>query len=628
MFVLERMTAHIIIRGRNKFATPPSVLCSVLLFHIRIINQRVEGHNIFSELVCVLSEAKGMVKIMTIKTKLPMGIEDFKRIRSEGFYYVDKTGLIRDFLENEAYVNLFTRPRRFGKTLNMSMLKYFFEIGSDSTLFDGLEISKEKELCAEYMGKFPVISVTLKGATGENFAEAKDMLRRIIGKESMRFQFLMQSDKLTEIEKNQYMALVNTNKAGVFTMPDEVLKDSLQMLSQLLQRHYDQRVVILIDEYEVPLDKAYQSGYYDVMVELIRVLFGNAFKTNNSLYFAVLTGCLRISKESIFTGLNNFNVHTVKDVQYREYFGFTDDEVQALLRDYGFMGKYNMIKEWYNGYHFGNLDIYCPWDVVSYCHALKMNPSEFPQNYWVNTSSNSIIRSFLGRANATTKNEIEQLINGKSVKKRIHQELTYRDLDSRQDHLWSILFTTGYLTQHGTQTGDLTELVIPNKEIQWIFVEQIRDWFEEKTTSNRERLENFCRAFQEKDIFAIEKGFHEYLEDMISIRDTSVRKGMKENFYHGLLLGILGNMDDWIVQSNVESGEGYSDISIQIRRKGIGIVIELKYAENGAFDEACKEAVKQINERNYEESLIKEGMTKIHKYGIACYKKRCKVITE
>ena len=628
MFVLERMTAHIIIRGRNKFATPPSVLCSVLLFHIRIINQRVEGHNIFSELVCVLSEAKGMVKIMTIKTKLPMGIEDFKRIRSEGFYYVDKTGLIRDFLENEAYVNLFTRPRRFGKTLNMSMLKYFFEIGSDSTLFDGLEISKEKELCAEYMGKFPVISVTLKGATGENFAEAKDMLRRIIGKESMRFQFLMQSDKLTEIEKNQYMALVNTNKAGVFTMPDEVLKDSLQMLSQLLQRHYDQRVVILIDEYDVPLDKAYQSGYYDVMVELIRVLFGNAFKTNNSLYFAVLTGCLRISKESIFTGLNNFNVHTVKDVQYREYFGFTDDEVQALLRDYGFMGKYNMIKEWYNGYHFGNLDIYCPWDVVSYCHALKMNPSEFPQNYWVNTSSNSIIRSFLGRANATTKNEIEQLINGKSVKKRIHQELTYRDLDSRQDHLWSILFTTGYLTQHGTQTGDLTELVIPNKEIQWIFVEQIRDWFEEKTTSNRERLENFRRAFQEKDIFAIEKGFHEYLEDMISIRDTSVRKGMKENFYHGLLLGILGNMDDWIVQSNVESGEGYSDISIQIRRKGIGIVIELKYAENGAFDEACKEAVKQINERNYEESLIKEGMTKIHKYGIACYKKRCKVITE
>ena len=565
---------------------------------------------------------------MTMKKKLPMGIEDFKRIRSEGFYYVDKTGLIRDFLENEAYVNLFTRPRRFGKTLNMSMLKYFFEIGGDSTLFDGLEIAKEKELCAKYMGKFPVIAITLKGASGRTFEEALGMLRNIIGNEAMRFQFLLQSMQLTEIEHKRYEALINIDKTGSYTMSDELLKDSLFILSQLLQKHYHQSVVILIDEYDVPLDKAYQSGYYDAMVELIRVLFGNAFKTNSSLYLAVLTGCLRISKESIFTGLNNFKVYTVKDVRYKEYFGFTDEEVKQMLEYYGFTDQYYAVKEWYDGYLFGDLGIYCPWDVINYCGDLRDASVTEPQNYWVNTSSNSIIRSFLGRANATTKNEIEQLINGKSVKKRIHQELTYRDLDSRQDHLWSILFTTGYLTQHGTQTGDLTELVIPNKEIQWIFVEQIRDWFEEKTTSNRERLENFCRAFQEKDIFAIEKGFHEYLEDMISIRDTSVRKGMKENFYHGLLLGILGNMDDWIVQSNVESGEGYSDISIQIRRKGIGIVIELKYAENGAFDEACKEAVKQINERNYEESLIKEGMTKIHKYGIACYKKRCKVITE
>ena len=565
---------------------------------------------------------------MGIKTKLPMGIEDFKRIRSEEFYYIDKTGLIRELLENEAYVNLFTRPRRFGKTLNMSMLKYFFEIGGDSALFDDLEIAKEKELCAKYMGKFPVIAITLKGASGRTFEEALGMLRNIIGNEAMRFQFLLQSMQLTEIEHKRYEALINIDKTGSYTMSDELLKDSLFILSQLLQKHYHQSVVILIDEYDVPLDKAYQSGYYDAMVELIRVLFGNAFKTNSSLYLAVLTGCLRISKESIFTGLNNFKVYTVKDVRYKEYFGFTDEEVKQMLEYYGFTDQYYVVKEWYDGYLFGDLGIYCPWDVINYCGDLRDASVTEPQNYWVNTSSNSIIRSFLGRANATTKNEIEQLINGKSVKKRIHQELTYRDLDSRQDHLWSILFTTGYLTQHGTQTGDLTELVIPNKEIQWIFVEQIRDWFEEKTTSNRERLENFCRAFQEKDIFAIEKGFHEYLEDMISIRDTSVRKGMKENFYHGLLLGILGNMDDWIVQSNVESGEGYSDISIQIRRKGIGIVIELKYAENGAFDEACKEAVKQINERNYEESLIKEGMTKIHKYGIACYKKRCKVITE
>ena len=564
---------------------------------------------------------------MGIKTKLPMGIEDFKRIRSEEFYYIDKTGLIRELLENEAYVNLFTRPRRFGKTLNMSMLKYFFEIGDDSTLFDGLEIAKEKELCAKYMGKFPVIAITLKGASGRTFEEALGMLRNIIGNEAMRFQFLLQSMQLTEIEHKRYEALINIDKTGSYTMSDELLKDSLFILSQLLQKHYHQNVVILIDEYDVPLDKAYQSGYYDAMVELIRVLFGNAFKTNSSLYFAVLTGCLRISKESIFTGLNNFNVYTVKDVQYKEYFGFTDNEVKALLKYYGFTDKYNRIKEWYNGYRFGDLDIYCPWDVVSYCHALKMNPLTEPQNYWVNTSSNSIIRSFLGRANATTKNEIEQLINGKSVKKRIHQELTYRDLDSRQDHLWSILFTTGYLTQCGTQTGDVTELVIPNKEIQWIFVEQIRDWFDDETIKNRERLENFCRAFEENNVVAIENGFQEYLEDMISIRDTSVRKGMKENFYHGLLLGILGNMDNWIVQSNAELGDGYSDISIEIRRKRIGIVIELKYAENGAFEEACKEAVEQINERNYEKSLEGDGMTTIYKYGIACYKKRCKVIS-
>ena len=564
---------------------------------------------------------------MGIKTKLPMGIEDFKEMRVQGFYYIDKTGLIKELLEHFGKVNLFTRPRRFGKTLNMSMLKYFFEIGGDSTLFDGLEIAKEKELCAKYMGKFPVIAITLKGASGRTFEEALGMLRNIIGNEAMRFQFLLQSMQLTEIEHKRYEALINIDKTGSYTMSDELLKDSLFMLSQLLQKHYHQNVVILIDEYDVPLDKAYQSGYYDAMVELIRVLFGNAFKTNSSLYFAVLTGCLRISKESIFTGLNNFKVYTVKDVRYKEYFGFTDEEVKQMLEYYGFTDQYYAVKEWYDGYLFGDLGIYCPWDVINYCGDLRDASVTEPQNYWVNTSSNSIIRSFLGRANATTKNEIEQLINGKSVKKRIHQELTYRDLDSRQDHLWSILFTTGYLTQCGTQTGDVTELVIPNKEIQWIFVEQIRDWFDDETTKNRERLENFCRAFEENNVLAIENGFQEYLEDMISIRDTSVRKGMKENFYHGLLLGILGNMDNWIVQSNAESGDGYSDISIEIRRKRIGIVIELKYAEDGAFEEACKEAMEQINERNYEKSLKSDGMTTIYKYGIACYKKCCNVIS-
>jgi len=563
-----------------------------------------------------------------MKTKLPMGIENFREIRRQKFYYVDKTALIRELLENWGKVNLFTRPRRFGKTLNMSMLKCFFEIGSDSALFDGLEISKETQLCEEYLGKFPVISITLKGATGRTFDEAKSMLRRLIGKEAQRFQVLMQSDKLTALEHQQYKTLIHMNDKGIFTMEDEVLKDSLFTLTQLLKKHYGQDVIMLIDEYDVPLDKAYQSGYYDDMVELIRSLFGNAFKTNDSLYFAVLTGCLRISKESIFTGLNNFNVYTVKDVQYHEAFGFTDVEVRQMLEDYGFMEKYDAIKAWYDGYRFGTLDIYCPWDVVSYCHALKMKPTITPKNYWINTSSNDIVRRFVSRANTTTRDEIEVLIDGGSVKKRIRQELTYRDLDSNIDNLWSILFTTGYLTQRGFDSNDLTELVIPNREIRWIFVQQIREWFQEESVKDRKKLESFCRAFQENDTKAIEKGFNEYLWNTISIRDTSVRKEMKENFYHGILLGLLAYMDGWLVKSNAESGEGYSDISIEIRQREIGIVIELKYAENGTFDVSCQEALRQIHERKYETVLIENGLHTIYRYGIACYKKRCKVVSE
>ncbi len=565
---------------------------------------------------------------MEMKTRLPMGIESFKEIRRQKFYYVDKTALIRELLENWGKVTLFTRPRRFGKTLNMSMLRCFFEIGSDKALFDGLEISRETQLCEEYQGKFPVISITLKGATGRTFDEAKNMLRRLIGKEAQRFQFLMESDKLTELEHQQYKTLIHMNEKGIFDMEDEVLKDSLLTLSQLLKKHYQQDVIILIDEYDVPLDKAYQSGYYDDMVDLIRSLFGNALKTNDSLYFAVLTGCLRISRESIFTGLNNFNVYTVKNVQYHEAFGFTDAEVRQMLEYYGFMEKYDVIKEWYDGYRFGTLDIYCPWDVVSYCHALKMQPTVSPQNYWVNTSSNDIIRRFVSKANTTTRDELELLIDGGSVKKMIRQELTYRDLDSSIDNLWSILFTTGYLTQRGTESGDLTELVIPNREIRWIFVQQIREWFREESVKDTEKLESFCRAFQENDTTAIEKGFNDYLWNTISIRDTSVRKEMKENFYHGILLGLLAYMDGWLVKSNAESGEGYSDISIEIRQHEIGIVIELKYAEDGAFEAGCQEALRQIHEKEYESALIKNGLHTIYRYGIACYKKRCKVVSE
>ena len=564
---------------------------------------------------------------MAGKRKLPMGIENFREMRTGGFYYVDKTGLIKTLLENPGKVSLFTRPRRFGKTLNMSMLKYFFEIGSDTTIFDGLEIAGEKELCEKYMGKFPVISITLKGATGQNFEEARVMLRRIIGKEALRFQFLMQSDRLTETDRLQYRALIAMDTTGAFTMSNELLKDSLLTLSQLLQRHYGQNVVMLIDEYDVPLDKAYQSGYYDSMVELVKVLFGNAFKTNDSLEFAVLTGCLRISKESIFTGLNNFKVYTVKDVRYKEYFGFTDAEVRQMLEYYGFSDQYGAVREWYDGYRFGSLGIYCPWDVVNYCADLRDGSVTEPQNYWVNTSSNSIIRKFIDMADAATKDEIERLIGGGSIRKKIRQELTYRDLDSGIDNLWSILFTTGYLTQDGYHDNGMTGLVIPNREVRWIFEEQIQDWFKAETRKDLQMLENFCRAFEKNDTDAIEKGFTVYLRKTISVRDTSVRKDMKENFYHGVLLGLFAGMKGWKVKSNAESGDGYSDISVEVEDKDIGIVIELKYAENAAFDNGCKEALKQVYDNNYEEALLDDGMTTIYRYGIACYKKRCKVVS-
>ena len=565
---------------------------------------------------------------MAKRAKLPLGIENFEEMRTRDYYYVDKTGLIRTLLENPGKVNLFTRPRRFGKTLTMSTLKYFFEVGRESTLYDGLEISREKDLCEEFMGKFPVISVTLKGATGTNFAEARSMLRRAVGNEAMRFQFLLASERLTKMEQSLYESLINIDKTGAYTMSDELLKDSLQVLSRLLEKHYEKKVIMLIDEYDVPLDKAYQSGYYEEMVELIRTLFGNALKTNESLDFAVLTGCLRISKESIFTGLNNFNVYTVKDVHYNEYFGFLDEEVRELLEYYGFMGNYDAIKEWYDGYRFGKLEIYCPWDVVCYCHALKMDASKVPQNYWVNTSSNGIVRKLIEQADEVTRKEIELLVNGRSIKKKLRQELTYRDMDSDIDNLWSILFTTGYLTQCGQDDGGLIELVIPNREIQWIFEEQIWEWMKKDVRKDFQKLENFCKAFEQGDTQAIESGFNSYLRKTISLRDNSVRKDSKENFYHGILLGLFAGMEGWAVRSNAESGECYSDISIEIEDKDIGIVIELKYAQNAAFDEGCRKALQQIRDRNYEEELLDDGMKIIRRYGIACYKKRCKVVSE
>lgn len=564
---------------------------------------------------------------MAEKAKLPVGIENFAEMRTENFYYIDKTGLIRDLLQNPAKVNLFTRPRRFGKTLTMSMLQHFFETGCDTALFDGLEITGEKELCDRYMGKYPVISISLKDIQGKDFDAAKWKLRSLIGREALRFPFLSQSDSLSEAERQSYQQMTTLDESGSFAMSDSLLEGSLFILSGLLQKYYGQNVIILIDEYDVPLDKAYQAGYYDDMVNLIRGLFGQALKTNNCLAFAVLTGCLRISKESIFTGMNNFSVYTVRDVQYKEYFGFTEEEVQKMLSYYHFMERYDIIKEWYDGYRFGSLEIYCPWDVMSYCHALKMNFSSRPQNYWINTSSNDIIRRFIDMADPVTKKEIEVLINGGSIKKEIHQELTYRDWDSTIDNLFCLLYTTGYLTQCGPCDEDTTELIIPNKEIRMIFIRQIREWFRAETAKESDKVKDFCQAFERNDVSAIEEGFTSYLKKTISIRDTGTKKDMKENFYHGILLGLFGNMRNWLVLSNAETGEGYCDIIVENEEEDIGIVIELKYAENAEFDAGCKKALQQIKDRNYEELLVDDGMKTIYRYGIACYKKRCKVIS-
>lgn len=567
---------------------------------------------------------------MTKLDKLPIGIESFEEIRTEGFYYIDKTGLIKELLNNWGKVNLFTRPRRFGKSLTMSMLKHFFSFECDKTLFDGLKIAQEHCLCEEYMGLFPVISISLKGVSGNTFESARSMLCSVIGNEAMQFQFLENSPCLAEQDKKLYRQLTTTGSAGqsMFIMTDDVLCSSLHTLSKLLQKHYGRKIIMLIDEYDVPLDKAQQHGYYDLMVSLIQNMFNLALKSNDNLYFAVLTGCLRISKESIFTGLNNPQVFSVTDVQFDEYFGFTDDDVRALLAYYGLSEHYNTIKEWYDGYRFGSIEVYCPWDVISYCRDLRTNPNAYPKDYWSNTSSNDIVKRFIQKANkTTTKREIESLIAGEIIRKEIHQELTYKDLDKTIDNLWSVLFTTGYLTQSGVPDGDIFELKIPNLEIRKIFTQQIYSWFQETAEQDGDTLNAFCEAFRAGDTVIIERLFNEYLRKTISIRDTFVQKNMKENFYHGILLGLLQYKEDWSVSSNRESGDGYSDIIIEIEDDRIGIIIEMKYPDSGNLERGCAEALTQIDDQNYGEVLQRNGMQTILKYGIACYKKCCKVIS-
>lgn len=561
------------------------------------------------------------------KKKLPVGIENFEEFQSENFYFVDKSMFIAELLKNWGKVNLFTRPRRFGKTLNMSMLKCFFEIGSDPALFDGLKIVREQELCEEYQGKFPVISVSFKSVEGRNFEAAAAAMRTVIGNEAKRFRFLQDSSCLDESDKNAYQRLIKVEMMGEsnYMMSDFTLIDSIKTLSNLLYRHCKQKVIILIDEYDVPLDKAFQAGYYDEMVSLIRNMLGNALKTNDSLYFAVLTGCLRISRESIFTGLNNLNVMSVADPYFSDSFGFTEDEVAAFLNYYGMDEFQDTIRDWYDGYQFGNTSVYCPWDVIKYVQILLKDKSAEPENYWANTSGNDLVRRLLKKADQTTRDEVERLVNGGSITKTIRQELTYRDVEESIDNIWSVLYSTGYLTRCGRLPGRQMELALPNREVRELFIDLVKDWFEEITLADSARINRFCAAFPSGDVSVIQEMLHDYLWDSISVRDTAVRSNMKENFYHGMVLGLLRSQGNWLIQSNAETGEGYSDISVCTQER-TGIVIELKYADDGRLETACAEALRQIEDRKYAEGLKRRGMKKIIKYGMAFCEKECMVL--
>ena len=561
-----------------------------------------------------------------MKKKLPIGIDGFEKIRTNDFYYIDKTGFIAELLHNWGEVNLFTRPRRFGKTLNMSMLKCFFEVGADKSLFDGLQIAREKVLCEQYQGQFPVIFLSLKSVDGLTFEAAEAALRTVVGNEAGRFRFLKDSSNLSTEEKALYEQLIKTGTAqgGIFAMPGEALAASLKTLSMLLAKHYGRKVIILIDEYDVPLDKAFQAGYYDEMVALLRNLFGNALKTNDSLQFAVLTGCLRISKESIFTGLNNLKVHTISDMRYDEYFGFTDGDVDELLAFYGLSAYKSAMHDWYDGYLFGGVHVYCPWDVINYCDVLLADPDAEPENYWANTSGNGIIRRLLQKADQTTREEVERLLSGESIVKTVRQELTYRDIEDSIDNIWSVLYSTGYLTQEVRLPGKQMKLILPNREVRELFADLVKNWFRETTRADTSRINRFCQAFPAGDTATIQAMLQDYLWDSISVRDTAVRANRKENFYHGMMLGLLQSQESWSVRSNEENGVGYSDISVATPER-VGVIIELKYADDGNLDKSCAEALAQIEAKQYAEGLRRRGMKKILKYGIAFWEKDCVV---
>lgn len=565
---------------------------------------------------------------MSKPLKLPVGIENFKEIRTEGFYYVDKTKLIKQLLEQWGKVNLFTRPRRFGKTLNMSMLQCFFEIGTDPALFDGLFISQNKDLCETYLGKFPVIFLSLKNVDGLTFDEARYHLSELIGMEAERFQFLLDSDRLSDNDKKKYHALIDLSE-GHYSMDKGILTSSLQILSQLLSKHYNQKTIILIDEYDVPLDKAFQHSYYTEMVSLIRGLLGQALKTNDFLQFAVLTGCLRVSKESIFTGLNNFKVLSISDARFDEQFGFTDFEVTQILNTYHLEEHLQETKEWYDGYRFGDADVYCPWDVINHVDRLCGDPKASPQSYWINTSGNDLVKRFIDKADKTTRNEIERLIHGESIEKAIRLELTYDEIDTTIDNLWSVLFTTGYLTQTFRAEKEIYSLKIPNKEIKEVFILQIQEWFKNIIQKDTRPLQNFCTSFLDGNIEEIQNYLMHILSNMVSILDTKARDNQKENFYHGLLLGLLRSDPNWLIHSNAESGNGFSDILIEPENPDAGIIIEVKYSSSfTGLEKSCDTALMQIKERRYDEKLRNEGRNEILAYGISFCKKRCCVKAE
>lgn len=551
---------------------------------------------------------------------LPVGIDNFEKIMKDNFYYVDKTGVLSELLHNWGQVNLITRPRRFGKTLNMSMLEYFFSIKGDQSIFDGLKISKDTKLCEEHMGKYPVISVSLKGVNAATYEKAFDFAADMIQGVAESFQFLLDSEKLSEHDKSIYKKLLDSK------MDEVVLCGSLKRLSGLLEKHYGIKVILLIDEYDVPLAKAFENGYYDQMVFLLRNLLEQALKSNSSLKFAVMTGCMRVSKESIFTGLNNLKVLSITDERYDEYFGFTDTEVKEMLKYYEIEDHYEEIKSWYDGYRFGNTKVYCPWDVLNYCDKIKDHTDTFPENYWINTSSNDAVRKFIQMSdNLTTKREIENLLAGEEITKEIHQELTYPEMYKSLENVWSLLFMTGYLTQRGRVGTNRYKLAIPNLEIRDIFRTQIMEYFKESVAKDGDTLSRFCDALKNGEEKNVEAVFESYLKKTISIRDTFVRKALKENFYHGILLGILGVKEEWGVFSNQETGEGYSDILIETENSEMAILIEVKYANDGNLERACERALKQVEERKYDEELRENGVDKILKYGIACYMKRCRV---